>query len=405
MTVALSIGMAVAVLIVVAFVLQLPGKMLPADKKPKRREEVSSPGYERPGGNAETITKPFNDLVPDRSEPASSDIYKELRQHLRKGIDRIFDEKAVPPDERTKPFSRETVDPQVLKSTLEHLACLNQFRTEQVRLQRILNDPAVQMNDLSKTILSDPLMTTKILKMTNSSYFGIQQKIDSISHALMILGLQNIKNILYREGMRNFFETGGTRSKEAVAILWKHSNLVSICTQHFHDLFSGLNMGTLYTLGIVHDIGKLILMDIFRANQKAPPIGEDYPMDILVGEEDQLLGINHAVIGGCALEQWNFSALMVNVVQAHHLPSFIEAEPEALDQEMMKYALVLFLADQVAKLYADWNEGVTYIYPLRASYHSLVDKKKLLNIVLDTNFLSQLRASEMIATAESHDKF
>jgi len=49
--------------------------------------------------------------------------------------------------------------------------------------------------------------------MANSSYFGMQNKIDSIGHALMILGLQNIKNILYREGMLQMFQTASPKQK------------------------------------------------------------------------------------------------------------------------------------------------------------------------------------------------
>ena len=333
-------------------------------------------------------------------DSGTSVMYKDLREYLINGIDRIFDEDAPVPDERSMPRTREQIDPQTLRTALDHLAGMDQFRAQQVRLQKLLNDPAVQMTDLSKSITSDPLMTAKVLKIANSSYFGVAQKIDSISHALMILGMQNIKSIMYREGMRDLFETGAPHNRAAAAALWKHSNLVAVCTQHFYDLFEGLNRGTLFTLGMVHDIGKLILMSASRSLPGTAGLGDEYPMDMLIGEEDRRFGFNHTVIGGCALEQWNFSELMIGAVTNHHAPSFVEADRADFAHELLTYVLVLSLSDAVARLFAGWNEGGAHIYPLRGSYFGLIDRKRLVNKVSDGSFLNQMRAVEMISTAE-----
>jgi HD-like signal output (HDOD) protein len=339
-------------------------------------------------------------------DPGTSGLHKDLRQYLVKGIDRIFDENASGTDKLSGPLMREQVDPHTLKEALTHLDGMDQFRAQQIRLQKLLNDPAVQMTELSKNITSDPLMTAKVMKMANSSYFGVAQKIDSISHALMILGLQNIKNILYREGLRGMFDTGSAANRHVAATLWRHSNLVCVCAQHFHDLFEGLNRGTLFTLGIVHDIGKLIQLEKFRTLGQAAGLGDEYPMDILIREEDQLFGINHAVIGGCTLEHWNFSELMTQSVLMHHAPSFIEADQVNLSAETLKYTLALFLSDQVARLFTDLHEGSAHIYALQRSYFGLIDKKKLINKITDANFLNQMRAAEMIAVSEhSREKF
>lgn len=330
----------------------------------------------------------------------STDIYKDLRTHLTKGIDKIFSEPASVPRERSTPLTCEQVDKQILSDVLGQLEGMDQFRTRQFELQKLLNDPRSQLTELSRNVTSDPLLTAKVLKMANSSYFGFTQKIDSIGHALMILGLQNVKNIMYREGLRGLFDAGPAHNKAAAAELWRHSNLVCICTQHFHDLFEGLNRGTLFTLGIVHDIGKLILMNLSRKAVKKNGAGAEYPMDIIIGEEDQIFGINHAVIGGYTLEQWNFSELMGQAVAMHHAPSFIEAGDIKASPEILKYVLALFLADQVARLFADWNQQTAYIYPLQKSYHDLIDKKKLINKIIDVNFLNQLQAAQMLATSE-----
>ncbi|MEE9912765.1 MAG: HDOD domain-containing protein [Deltaproteobacteria bacterium] len=333
-------------------------------------------------------------------EPDFPDAYASLRQFLKKGIDEIFNNGAGAREDSRKPLARREIEPRILDEAVKSIAGLNDFRSEHFRLQKMINDPSVQMTDLTRIILSDPVMTAKILRMANSSYFGVTQKIDSISHALMLLGLQNIKNILYREGLRQLFQTKSATHREAVAALWKHSTLVSICAQHLHDLFGGLNRGTLFTLGIVHDIGKLMILELPQAKGRETDFWGKYPGGILVGEEDQILGVNHAVIGGLALEHWNFSELMTEVVSAHHLPSYIDAGQTGLTDEKIKYVTVLFLADQLAGLFADWSEGIVRAYPLRESYSALLDKNKLINQIQDANFLAQIREAERLAMDE-----
>jgi HD-like signal output (HDOD) protein len=357
-----------------------------------------------------TEKKSFTDLNPAVNQtPAMplpdnksdfSDANASLRQFLKEGIDAIFDEGTAAQEERKKPLSRPDIEPRILEDAMKRIASLSEFRSEHFRLQKMVNDPSVQMTDLTKIILSDPVMTAKILRMANSSYFGMTQKIDSISHALMLLGLQNIKNILYREGLSQLFQAKSAMHQKAVATLWKHSTLTSICTQNLHYLFGGLNRGTLFTLGIIHDIGKLMILELPQEKGKGTDFWGKYPDGILIGEEDQFLGVNHAVIGGLALEHWSFSELMIDVVNAHHLPAYVDANKTGLSDEKIKYVTVLFLADQLARLFADSDEGIIRPYSLRKSYSALIEKNKLINQIQDANFLAQIREAERLAMDE-----
>ena len=385
----LIVTAAVFVCVVAGLALRRAGKK----RKSRRRAASSAPAVRQKHSEAPAPVafSSYGGLAP-------SIMHREIRQYLINGTSLIFDEKMPEGDEGVTPRTLEQIDAQVLETVSEQLAVMDQFRIRQTRLQKYLHDPAVQMADLSKSITSDPLMTAKVLKMVNSSYFGMTQKVDSISHALMILGLQNIKNIAYREGMRGLFETGTMKDK--AASLWKHANLVSVCTQHFFDLFAGLNRGTLFTLGIVHDIGKLVLAETSRHLPGGRDREGEYTMDLLITEEDQLFGINHALIGGCALERRNFSELMILAVNNHHLPSYTDLEHVSLDTEVLRYVLALFLSDQMARLFTNWTGGITRIYPLHESYFALVDRKKLVNKVIDINFINQMLAAEALSISE-----
>ncbi|MBN1612881.1 MAG: HDOD domain-containing protein [Deltaproteobacteria bacterium] len=331
-----------------------------------------------------------------------SDIFAEQKLFLKMGIESIFTGGAVLPAGPLIPLRGIQVDPETMDDVIARISSMQTFRTEQVRLQKMVNDPTLQLSDFSKIVLTDPVLTAKILRMANSSYFGMQQKIDSISHALMILGLQNIKNIIYREGMRQLFHAHTRQQAEVLGTLWRHSSITSVCASYLCDLFGDLNMGTLFTLGIIHDIGKLVVLELPQAKEQGDAFWGRYPLDVSIWEEDRILGINHEVVGGIALEHWNFSELMTNTIRLHHAPSYMEADQLGLTDEQLKYVVALFMADQIAKLFADWPEGIIRTYPLRESYHYLVNKNKLLAKVSDTNFLGQIREAEAIAASEQH---
>lgn len=367
-------------------------KSLPPEKLPPRQEfSVPDPAPENPQDDFLLLTG---------NEEDGTDSCTDIREHIKKGIQTIFDETAGIENERIKPLTRQEIDPRTIQEVTNRISGLSHFREAQIRLQKLMLDPSVQMTDLSRMILSDPVITAKILRMANSSYFGIRQKIDSISHALMLLGLLNIKNILYRESARQLFHKDSPLHQDILASLWRHSSLTSVCAQHLCDLFPGLNRGTLFTLGIVHDIGKLIIMDLPQARQLAVDFWGKYPDGILIGEEDQLFGINHAIVSGMVMESWSFSELMVRAASAHHLPPYRPSDQIGLTDEQLKYTLVLFLADQIAGLFSDWEEGIMRPYCLHPSYYPLMDKEKLIHKILDSNFLAQLREAERIALDE-----
>jgi len=330
-------------------------------------------------------------------EIAVPDVYGDLRRIVQQGIEVIFSGQKGGNGSPRMPFMYSQIDPDTLRVIEEHIGNLKKFRTEHLRLQKFVSDPAIQMSDLAKMILADPVLTAKILRLANSPYFGMQNKIDSISHALMILGLQNIKNILYREGLLQLFPIGSDRQKDALAALWTHSTLTSVCASYLADLFDGLNQGTLFTLGIIHDIGKLVILGMPQVQSFDGEFWDKFPRGLYIQDEDELLGVNHAVIGKMALEQWGFSDVMIHSVAMHHMPAYVPAGSLHPDDEVQKYVTALFLANQIARLFAG---GGDFLTPLADSYRSCVDRNRLLAKVTDTTFLSQIREAAILADSE-----
>jgi HD-like signal output (HDOD) protein len=252
------------------------------------------------------------------------------------------------------------------------------------------------MTELSRIITSNPLLSARILQVANSPYYGMQQKLNSISHAIMIIGMNNLKAIVYHEGIMQVLKEKNFRDDPAMQALWQHMNYTSICASYIHYLFGGLNMGTLFTLGLLHDIGKFILMKEWPAGQSGREPTGPYSPEWTTDEEEEHCGIDHALVGRLALQHWGLSPLMVEAVALHHAPRHRPPEELGLSQETLSYLLVLFLADQAARLFAGAGTGGVRTDRLHPAYHGLIDRDKLTRLLEDKSLLAQLREAEAI---------
>jgi HD-like signal output (HDOD) protein len=263
--------------------------------------------------------------------------------------------------------------------------------TSAYEMSLMLDDPNVNMSNVAKRISSDPVLSNKILRAANSAYFGSRMAIDSINHALAVLGLINIKSILFFSmiSKQSFHEE--EHGNPICRSLWNHSVLTARCAVYLADAFEGLNKGKLYTLGLLHDFGQFFMPRIVRKKQADRdfliPFGE---RESIAGEE-QLLGINHAVIGRIAFEGCGLSEQILRLIEIHHFPSFYSKGYLSMREEDKKYLTALYLANQIAKLFVDEEEKKLYaVQPLPASYHDLVSLQKVKNIFSDHRVLSEI---------------
>jgi HD-like signal output (HDOD) protein len=302
---------------------------------------------------------------------------------------------AVPSGDGLKPPLRlDDVRPEVLLEVRRQIGTLRNFDAIH-ELQRTLGAPDATMNELTRLITRNPILSAKILQVANSSYYGMQQKLNSISHALMIIGMANLKAILYHEGVLNALRENNFRDRPEMQALWQHVNYTSIMASYVHYLFGGLNMGTLFTLGLLHDIGKFIMVRLAPAGQSVP--GGGYSPNWTMAEEEAVYGINHALVGRLALQHWGLSPVMVEAVAHHHAPSVLPPADLGLDPEALRYLLVLFLADRASHRFAGAVGGQEIRQDgLHPGYHGLLDKDQLVRLLQDKSLLTQLLEARAI---------
>ncbi len=355
---------------------------------PSCREQRPPEGVANPGDSPPLRAAP----VPDGGEENPHD----SQAYLRDGIALIFADPPLPAEQGGALLKIEGVRDDVRQHVLSHIASLKNVDYVH-RLQRMMGDPKTSMKDLSVMITSNPLLSAKILQVANSAYYGMEQKLNSISHAIMIIGMVNIKAIIYHEGVLQVLNEQNFRNNPTMQTVWQHANYASICSSYLQYLFGDLNMGTLFTLGLLHDIGKFILMKLpplSAGDGEPPPV---YSSDWTLAEEERIYGINHALVGQLAVRHWGLSPLIVQTIALHHAPPSLSADAVGVDREVQSYLLVLFLADQAARLFAGGGAAVR-VDRLHPSYHALIDRHTLSQLIADKSLIGQLREAEAITS-------
>lgn len=193
------------------------------------------------------------------------------------------------------------------------------------RVIAMLDDPSVKAAQLAEVIQYDAAITANILKICNAAIFGLSRRVSSLEEALVVIGTRELKDILITSSSSKFYKGKvGAGYELAQGDLWRHSVAAAIVAKHLSPFVQGTNASAAFTAALLHDIGKRFLSS-FVADDFARIIKKvDREQCSFVEAEKELLGTNHAELGGMILEDWKFDPEMVAAVRAHHDPDALE---------------------------------------------------------------------------------
>ena len=206
------------------------------------------------------------------------------------------------------------------------------------RVAELMKDPDYSVSQVVNVIKYDPSITANILKICNSAYFGVR-KISTLHNAVVFLGQENIIRAIQVSGISRFFKRNVSGYGLQAHDLWKHSVGVALMTQILSRKISGRDDSTLFTAGLLHDIGKTILSEfVSDSSQKILDL-VDQGYSFLKAEEE-VIGMNHAEVGGRIAQNWNFPPEIRNAIKFHHRPDLMESGGS-------RFCWIVYLADQV----------------------------------------------------------
>jgi len=181
---------------------------------------------------------------------------------------------------------------------------------------RIVSDETSGADDLAKVLLKDPAMTTRVLRVVNSPFYGMGRKIGTVSQAVVTLGMRQVTALTLSTsvyGMTANWQASFDRTR-----FWRHSLEVAIAARSIGEKAGRKNLEELFVSGLLHDIGLLIMEQSFP-DQYGRLWQQHLSQGNLADLEEDTWGTNHARVGQFLLEQWQLPESICQAVGRHHL--------------------------------------------------------------------------------------
>lgn len=199
----------------------------------------------------------------------------------------------------------------VLKQ-IEHLPTLPQVVTKVLSLTESDRGNAVE---LSKEM--DQSLSAKVLKVANSAYYGARssRRVNSVHHAIVMIGFDAVKEIILTTSLFHTFKD--SQVVKSLQPLWQHSLECALATKRLAWVFRYEAMDEAYLVGLIHDIGKLVIQQHFP-DQYRLIAGKTQGGIEELRLEKEVLGVSHAEIAGKMAQHWNFPESLVEAIAHHH---------------------------------------------------------------------------------------
>jgi putative nucleotidyltransferase with HDIG domain len=188
------------------------------------------------------------------------------------------------------------------------------------QLREKLDDPDTSFEDLAAIIKTDTAMSARLLKIVNSAFYGFDGKVDTLTHALHIIGTEQLTDLALAAIVTSKFQ-GIPRDLINMETFWMHSIGCGIAARKIAKRVPGMDSEKVYLGGMLHDIGSLILF------QQSPESAKDILLrckesgENLFKVEKEVLGYDHAEVGAMLLAEWKLPERLVEMVKYHHQPT------------------------------------------------------------------------------------
>ncbi|ADK85299.1 metal dependent phosphohydrolase [Desulfarculus baarsii DSM 2075] len=187
------------------------------------------------------------------------------------------------------------------------------------KIMALLDDEKTSVADLEAVIVRDQALTSKVLSIANSAYWGLRHEVVSIERATVLLGFEEISNICLGAGLIGFLHPSIFRNREGAEQLWLHTLAVAEAAQAISREMAFIEAGSAFTAGLLHDLGKAVLAafhpgdveDVLRLMQREK---------LSFRQAEMANECDHAAIGGELAQHWGIPASLGQVMAMHHEP-------------------------------------------------------------------------------------
>lgn len=253
----------------------------------------------------------------------------------------------------------------------------------------LINKPTTSSHQLAERISKDASLTVRILRLVNSPFYGFRSKIDSVSRAVSLLGLNELSTVaLGITVVRKFRQIPSTILD--MESFWRHSIRCGLFAKTLAGFLGEKDVEKYFTGGLLHDVGRLVMLDrmpeqyakaILNAREKGLP---------MYRAEQDSLKTDHSIIGKMLAEKWRLSPSLIRMIGSHHSPRLAHYSREACivhfaDAFAHACSDEVLLVDEIPELQTQaWTElGLSVEYVAAAIKQVDGEFKEIVNIFFD----------------------
>jgi len=221
-------------------------------------------------------------------------------------------------------------------------------------VMRLANDPDSNAKDFEDYISKDQALTAKLLKLVNSSFYGLPNKMTTISRSIVVLGYKTLKSVVMAASTSKLLDRQLQLYGYGKGGLWMHSIACAGVTRHLAKTVFKLGSEIAeeaFVAGLLHDIGKIIISPVLTENVHEFESYIDLHQGCsMIAAEAAVAGIDHAEAGKLMMQKWKLSERLTQSIADHHNSSESQAGHTRLNQivelgDLLCLQLGLGLAD------------------------------------------------------------
>ncbi len=227
-----------------------------------------------------------------------------------------------------------------LKGIIERTGDLPTLPVIYHKVKELVDNPQTSASDLGRVIAQDQVLTTKLLRLVNSSFYGFPQRITTVNRAIAIIGFRALKAMVLATSILRVFsleEDDGFQGEK----FWQHSIGCAVGAKIIGKYVKYEEPDELFVAGLIHDIGKVVEYVAFGAELKEILKITEKEGIFIREAENRVLGADHAQIGSLFIRKWKLPPELVDPVTYHHNPQ--EAK------EFPKEAAIIHFSDILIK--------------------------------------------------------
>jgi len=207
-----------------------------------------------------------------------------------------------------------------IKIIENYISRMPSMPTTVAKVLKICNDPQTSPADLNQVISLDPVLMGKVMRLINSAYYSLPNQITSFVRAIIMLGLNTVKNLALSTAVLGSLGKGSDFQALNMEGFWRHSICVGVTAKLIakHRRVDVKLRDEYFMAGLLHDLGKIPLNNRFADSYLETIAVTDREHLPLYQAEEKVLGLNHEEVGKLIVESWKLGRNIIDVVSFHH---------------------------------------------------------------------------------------